>query len=176
MATEFAEHGVRFVFVYTREAHPGENYPHHTSFDQKLAHARAMVTRWQIKRPMLVDDLDGPVHRAYGCLPNMTYIVKPNGAILYRASWTDPRTIRLALEQLQYEGEQRRARNRLTPYYLEWEPQRANNREPFMEGLLNTAGPRAVKEFIIAMAHRGGKKMVKPLQDWWASKQREEPK
>ncbi len=130
-----------------------------------------MVQRWQIKRPMLVDDLDGPVHRAYGRLPNMTYIVNTGGKILYRASWTDPRSIRMALEQLLYERDQRRARHRLTPYYVEWLPQRANDREPFMEGLLNEVGPRAVEEFIAAIAHSWGESAAKPLRQWWASKQ-----
>ena len=27
---------VHFLFIYTREAHPGELIPHHTSFEQKV--------------------------------------------------------------------------------------------------------------------------------------------
>ncbi len=42
LAAEYAPRGYRFVFVYTREAHPGEHYPHHTSVEQKLAHARVL--------------------------------------------------------------------------------------------------------------------------------------
>lgn len=34
---------LQFVFVYVREAHPGENYPHHTSYDQKMRQARDWV-------------------------------------------------------------------------------------------------------------------------------------
>ena len=34
--------GVQFFFIYTREIHPGERYPHHTSFEQKLAAAREL--------------------------------------------------------------------------------------------------------------------------------------
>ena len=41
MAEEYAGRGVEFLFVYVREAHPGEYYPHHDSFERKLAHARA---------------------------------------------------------------------------------------------------------------------------------------
>jgi hypothetical protein len=36
---DFADR-VQFVSVYVREAHPGENYPHHTSEEQKMRHAR----------------------------------------------------------------------------------------------------------------------------------------
>ena len=172
MAQEFAEHGIGFAFIYTREAHPGEKFPHHTSMEQKLAHAQAMVDRWQIKRAMLVDDLAGSLHQAYGRLPNMSYIVNAGGSILYRASWTDARSIRGALEQILFEREQRRAGTRTTPYYVEWQPQRVNDRQTFMEGLLNDVGPKAVEDFIAAQAHNGGDAAAGPLRAWWAEKQR----
>ena len=63
---------VRSVFIYTREAHPGENYPHHTSMAQKRSHARAMKEALGFQRQMLIDDLEGTVHRRFGMLPNMT--------------------------------------------------------------------------------------------------------
>jgi len=170
MAEEFSSHGVTFVFVYTREAHPGDRYPCHTSMEQKLAHARDMVARWQMRRPMLVDDLEGTVHHAYGTLPNMTYIVNAGGSILYRASWTDSRSIRVALEQIVYERGQRRAGVRMTPYYVEWLPQRVNDRLEFMEGLLRDGGRRAVEEFIAAVVHNGGDAAARPLRDWWVKK------
>ena len=53
MAAAFATPGVNCVFVYTREAHPGANYPHHSSFEHKLDHARAMGTRWHNQAPTL---------------------------------------------------------------------------------------------------------------------------
>ena len=170
MAEDYSDHGVSFAFVYTREAHPGERYPHHTSFEQKLAHARDMVARWGIRRKMLVDDLEGTVHRAYGTLPNMAYIIGAGGRILYRADWTDPRTIRIALEQVVYEREHRRAGARMTPYYQEWQPKQKNDRALFMEGLLQDAGPKAVEDFIAAVSHSQGDRAAATLQDWWAAR------
>ena len=144
MAKEYASRGASFVFLYTREAHPGGKYPHHSTLEQKLSHARDMVVQWSIERTMLVDDLEGTVHRAYGALPNMTYIVGAGGRVQYRADWTDPRTIGTALEQLAYGQERRRWTDprtigtaleqlaygqerrrsgaRVTPYYVEWQP------------------------------------------------------
>src|SRR3970040_1718501 len=52
-------HGVGSVFLYTHEAHPGEYWPHHTSFEQKLRHARALRDILGVTRPILVDALDG---------------------------------------------------------------------------------------------------------------------
>ena len=129
-----------------------------------------MVADWQVKRPMLVDDIEGTVHRSYGTLPNMTYILNTGGTILYRASWTDERTIRMALDQILFERTQRRSGTRITPYYVEWLPQRVNDRVKFMEGLLAAPGPRAVTEFIDAVAHANGDDAAKPLREWWATK------
>ena len=126
-----------------------------------------MVADWHIERSMLVDDIEGTVHHAYGTLPNMTYILDTGGTILYRASWTDERTIRMALDQILFERTERRSGTRITPYYVEWQPQRTNDREAFVNGLLKI-GDRAVEEFIAAVAHTSGEAAVKPMREWWA--------
>lgn len=161
MAREFAEQGVTFIFLYTNEAHPGDDKPHHSSMEQKVQHARDMVKMWNIKRPMLVDDLDGPIHRAYGSLPNMTWIINTAGRIVYKADWTDHRTIRPVVEQLITERDLRRQRERMTPYIVEWLPNRTNNRAAFMGGLLDVPGERAVEEFIAASANAVGEEAAK---------------
>jgi hypothetical protein len=60
---------VQFVSVYVREAHPGESYPHHTSEEQKMRHARDWARQDHVLWPVAVDTLDGRVHRAYLPLP-----------------------------------------------------------------------------------------------------------
>lgn len=173
MAKRFAEAGVSFLFVYTREAHPAEHLRHHLSFAQKLDAARAMVERWSIERQMLVDDLEGTVHRAYGMLPNMSFIINRAGTVLYKASWTDPKTIEVALEHLGHERELRRARHRLSPYTVEWMPQRINDREPFCRGLLE-AGPQALDEFISAIETTHGEPAARGMKQWRADHQEED--
>jgi hypothetical protein len=76
------------VFVYTREAHPGEDVPHHDSFDRKLACARLLRDETGIRRPILVDDLAGSAHRGYGRMPNMTWVIGRGGRVAYKANWT----------------------------------------------------------------------------------------
>ncbi len=124
-----------------------------------------MKRRWGIERPMLVDNLEGDVHKAYGTLPNMTYIMAAGGNIIYRAAWTDERTIRMALDQVLHERKARRGGIRQTPYYLEWLPQRMNIRERFVEGLAQI-GERAVDEYIAAVEHTEGKAAADLLQQW----------
>ena len=93
MAKKYADLGFKFIFVYTREAHPGENYPAHQTLEQKLDHARSLKKVLDVQRPILVDDVEGTGHKLYGALPNMTYVIDRGGKVLFRSDWTDPPTI-----------------------------------------------------------------------------------
>ncbi len=42
IADRYADQDVGSIFLYTNEAHPGENYPHHRSMEQKQEHAKAL--------------------------------------------------------------------------------------------------------------------------------------
>jgi hypothetical protein len=72
IADRFASQNVGSIFLYTHEAHPGENYPHLASMERKFQHARDLREKLGVTRPILVDALDGACHRAYGSMPNMT--------------------------------------------------------------------------------------------------------
>ena len=146
MAREYAPKGFTFVFVYIREAHPGENYGAHRSIEQKLVHAQAFRERCGIERPILVDDLVGTGHKLYGELPNMTYLIGRGGRVLFRSDWTDPPTIELFLNYLLNVRERRREGQRLTAFYAEFAGFRKNDRAEFLEGL-KLAGQQAVDDF-----------------------------
>lgn len=150
MATRFADHGIASVFVYTREAHPGEHFPAHAGLEQKLAHARAFIERYGIARPVLVDDLAGTGHHAYGLLPNMAYLVSRAGRVLFRADWTDAATIEAAITYLTMSRARRREGRRLKPFYAEFVGYRWSDQEAFDAGLA-VAGPQAVADFARAM-------------------------
>jgi hypothetical protein len=117
LTRDYAPRGIRSVFFYTREAHPGEHFPAHRGEEQKLTHARAFVERFGIERPVLVDDLAGTGHRLYGLLPNMTYLIGRGGRVLFRADWTDPPTIEQAIRYLLEARDRRRDGLSLKPFY-----------------------------------------------------------
>lgn len=167
MAAEYADAGVSFVFVYTREAHPGEHYPHLTSTEQKIRHARDMVERDGMTRPMLVDDLEGTVHHAYGRLPNMSCIVGGGGKVVYRAAWTDADNLRLALERTVGWRRQQREGAQLRPFYVEWQANVVADRLRFVQVLEKTAGPRAVTEYIDAVEESMGAGLAREMRAWW---------
>ena len=145
MAARYANRSVRSVFLYTREAHPGESFGHHTSMEDKRHNARAFRAEFDVKRQILLDDLKGTAHRAYGMLPNMSWIIGPGGMIHYKATWTDPVDIEDALKYA-LDAQQRRAKYKLLPYHSERLKWRVRDDDKFRTRLLKN-GPQAVKDF-----------------------------
>ncbi len=90
--------------VYVREAHPGERAyredSQHKDFTQKLSYARELVAREHLTGPVLVDGMDEGVHRQYGSLPNMIYVIDKAGNIAYKATWTVAEEVDQVLEEL----------------------------------------------------------------------------
>lgn len=89
LQTRFRPKGFEFLTIYVREPHPGENYGPHRSWEQKLRYARDCRAQDDIRTTLLLDDLEGSVHRLYGSMPKMIYIIDKKGKIAYKAMWTD---------------------------------------------------------------------------------------
>ncbi len=145
IADRYADQAVSSVFIYTREAHPGEVYRHHTDMDVKRHHARALRDEIGIKRHILLDDIEGTAHRAYGTLPNMTWIFGRGGLILYKSAWTDPLDVEGSLDRA-IEGLARRVKGDKLPFYSERLSWRVRDDETFRK-LLERCGPQAVSDF-----------------------------
>jgi len=98
----FEEYGndVQFVFVYVREAHPGEEMPAHSSYKEKVSAAERMREEDDVEMPIVVDDVRGSIHRKYGKLPNPTYLIDKSGRVAFRCLWTDADVVEDALEEL----------------------------------------------------------------------------
>jgi hypothetical protein len=88
---------VVFIVVYVREAHPGERMGGHKSMEEKTKAAKLVAPRYGEHRRVLVDDLEGNFHRTYGGMPNILYVVRPDGTVHYRSNWAAPTMIRDAL-------------------------------------------------------------------------------
>jgi hypothetical protein len=146
LAERFAERGVGSIFLYTHEAHPGEYYPHLTSMEQKFRHARDLRDILGVTRPILVDALDGACHRAYGSMPNMSWIFTQSGVPVYKANWTDVHSLENALEYFLGVIEQRRSGERVAPFRVERLDFRVQDQAAFYQGLERN-GPKAVREY-----------------------------
>lgn len=119
LSEEYRDHGFEFLTVYVREPHPGEHYGAHRTWEQKLQYARDCRAQDDIETPVLIDDLEGSVHRLYGTLPNMIYVVDKDGRVAYKAMWTDHVELRAVLDNLKAADELRAQGLRLKPSYSE---------------------------------------------------------
>ena len=79
---------VKFLVVYVREAHPGNRRGAHSDIDEKISMAKEVQEDFGENREILVDKVDGGMHQAYGCFPNMIYIIDPEGTVVYRCDWS----------------------------------------------------------------------------------------
>jgi len=101
---EFKESTAFFV-VYVREAHPGGRFPQTTTYEEKRANAAECRRQCGITIPILVDNMEEEVHKLYGSLPNMIYIIDKEGRVVYRATWTHSQEVRQVLEGLRQRDE-----------------------------------------------------------------------
>lgn len=98
---------VEFLFVYVREAHPGEELGPHKKMHDKVAAAEMLRESEDIEMPMIVDDLNGKIHRKYGKAPNPTYLIDRGGRVAFRMLNTNPKVLGEAIEELLERQEER---------------------------------------------------------------------
>ncbi len=90
--------------VLIRQAHPGPGVRPYRSFDEKLEDAQRYKTDEEIPWPVLVEDLPGTVHQAYGGLADPTYLIDADGRVAYYTMWTHVPNLNAAIEALQQQG------------------------------------------------------------------------
>jgi len=97
---DIADKQIVFFLLYTRESHPAENYGAHTSFEQKTAYARELRKLENIRFPIIVDHLDGRIHRAYGLWPNALFVIHKDGRLIFRSNMANHTELRQFLEEI----------------------------------------------------------------------------
>jgi peroxiredoxin len=97
---EFTDLGVSFFLLYTRESHPAENYSSHSSWDQKLSYARDLQRLENLQFPIIVDSLDGKIHRSYGTWPNALFVIHKDGRLIFRSNMANHAELRQFLDDL----------------------------------------------------------------------------
>lgn len=149
----YRDKGFEFFIVYVREAHPGENFPHHTSMEQKILHANKLRELENVKIPILVDDLEGSTHKAYGLLPNMLYLIDREGIVVYKSDWTDAHELEGMCASLVRLDDMN---DRQVPIIrkgvserLHWIPMDPKHRER----IYRRSGEKAIKDYLNARGH-----------------------
>ncbi len=96
-----------FFIIYTRETHPGEVIRAHRKFADKEWQAKMLKDEYNIDIPIIIDDLKGTIHKTFGIMPNMVYVIDKYGTIVYRSEWFEHGELKRVLDQIT----QRRNRN-----------------------------------------------------------------
>jgi peroxiredoxin len=91
---------IEFLFVYVREAHPGERVPAHHTAEDKVRAAAILRDEEQVAMALLVDDVSGPIHRKYSKLPSPAFLVDRSGRVAFRSMWANPEELAAAIEEL----------------------------------------------------------------------------
>ncbi|RVW00150.1 TlpA family protein disulfide reductase [Rhodococcus xishaensis] len=130
---------VAFLVLYIREAHPGENLGPHRCLADKTAAASLLRREEREGRRILIDTLDGQVHRAYGGMPNIVYVIDPQGTVVFRNMWNDPSAVEEALKEAMAGGD---------PSRLQARPRLA--RPAVIRRVMRRAGRQAVLDMVVA--------------------------
>jgi alkyl hydroperoxide reductase subunit AhpC len=91
---------IEFLFIYVREAHPGEVIPAHSSMREKTEAGRLLRDEEDIHMPILVDDLRGSIHRKYSTLPNPAFLIDKAGRVAFLSLWSKPAGLGRAIQEL----------------------------------------------------------------------------
>lgn len=97
---EFRGDQIEFLFVYVREANPGERIGAHGSLDDKIRAAHLLRDEEELAMPVLVDDLRGAIHRKYSRLPNPAFLIDKTGRVAFRCRWAQAEKLGKAIEEL----------------------------------------------------------------------------
>jgi len=92
------------VDIVTRQEHPGPGVPPHTTFAQKRRDAERHKHENAVAHTVLVDDVDGTVHRRYGGLADPAYLIGSDGRVAFYNYWTHVPTLHRALTRLEAMG------------------------------------------------------------------------
>ncbi len=131
---------VAFALLYVREAHPGDNYPQPQSLREKIQNASEIQKFYGISWPVIIDDIDGTLHRSLDIKPNSAHLMSKTGEILFRSLWAgDVSAVEQALNQFA-KGQliQRKTSQRMMGPFIRV--------AGFMDEILRQAGPRAYRE------------------------------
>lgn len=134
---------IQFVMLHVREAHPGEYWDQPRSPTEKMGHARALKDRDGLPWPIVVDDVDGRVHRSLDQKPNAAYLVDRNGWISFRALWAGDEALLQALASVSHVEcpRKKESRRRLVPMA---------EGLGVMRDMMRQAGPRASRDIWLA--------------------------
>ena len=82
------------MVLYQREAHAGQmrfsDIEQPVTAEERQHLAQRACDDLKVASLIVIDDMENTVRRAYGELPNSTYIIDRGGRIVHKEAWADP--------------------------------------------------------------------------------------
>jgi len=98
---DYAPKGVQFFYVYKTVQHPGiNNFVEAYDVKERLMHVAEAKRRLQSRIPWICDNMENEVKHAFGRAPNGEFVIDPEGVIVRKRFWSNPRTLRSDLTEL----------------------------------------------------------------------------
>jgi hypothetical protein len=98
---DYRDNDVQFFYVYKAVEHPEvNNFISAFSIEERLKHIAHAKERFKSEIPWICDTMDHQVEEAFGGAPNGEYILDPEGKIVRKRFWANPKTLRADLEAL----------------------------------------------------------------------------
>jgi hypothetical protein len=95
---------VRFIDVLIRQEHPGERRGPYRTYEEKVQSAREYEREEGIGWTVLVDDLAGTVHEAYGGAAAPLYLIDATGRVAFYGVLAHAPTLKRAIDELLAKG------------------------------------------------------------------------
>lgn len=109
---------VQFVDILVRQGHPGPDVRPYRTFEEKMRDGERYKQDETIPWTVLVDDLDGTVHRQYGMIADPAYLIGTDGRAAFYNYWTHVPTLHRAIERLLERGGVGEIGEHRTPHML----------------------------------------------------------
>jgi hypothetical protein len=91
--------------VVIRQAHPGEKRGRYLDYEEKLASAQEYQQLEDIGWPVLIDDYEGTVHRAYSQeMADPSFLIDADGRVAFYCMWTHAPSLKPAFDELLAKG------------------------------------------------------------------------
>lgn len=137
---------LQFIDVLVRQGHPGPGVRPYRTFEEKARDAERYKHDEQIPWTVLVDDVEGTVHRQYGMIADPAYLIGTDGRVAFYNYWTHVPTLHKAIGRLLAEGGAAAVGEHRTPHPLAmitdgWRALRRGLPQSFVD--LETAMPGA---------------------------------
>ncbi len=95
---------VEFLYLYTREGHPGTKIGPHGTIEDKRRNARRLKAEEGITFPIVIDDMVGSIQRSFvhPHFNNPVFLINRAGIITYKSAWLDASELPQVLEDQEF--------------------------------------------------------------------------